>query len=108
MKIEKLNFLDKTDYYIHCQGCKEALHSCGNGLIIYNNIIYCIACEEVYKPNHIKMFCAERSSFPVLALVISTWVLAPSRTLESTANPSMSPGRLISRNRSLAPYISYR
>ena len=61
MKIEKLNFLDKTNYYIHCQGCKEALHSCGNGLIIYNNIIYCIACEEVYKPNHIKMFCPEHN-----------------------------------------------
>ena len=61
LKIEKLPFLERTNYFIHCQSCKEALHSCGNSLIIYNNLIYCILCEEVYKMNHIKLFCPEHN-----------------------------------------------
>jgi hypothetical protein len=61
LKIEKLPFLERTNYFIHCQSCKEALHSCGNSLIVYNNLIYCILCEEVYKINHIKLFCPEHN-----------------------------------------------
>ena len=61
IKLEKLPFLDKPNYFIHCQNCNEALHNCGNGLVIYNNNIYCIPCEQVYKHFQIKMFCAEHN-----------------------------------------------
>ena len=61
MKKENLPFLEKPNYYIHCQSCKEALHSCGNALIYFNNNVFCLACEEVYKSFQIKMYCWEHN-----------------------------------------------
>ena len=61
IQLEKLPFLDKPNYFIHCQNCNEALHNCGNGLVIFNNNIYCIPCEQVYKHFQIKMFCSEHN-----------------------------------------------
>ena len=61
MKKENLPFLEKPNYYIHCQSCKEALHSCGNALINFNNNVYCLACEQVYKSFQIKMYCWEHN-----------------------------------------------
>ena len=61
MKKENLPFLEKPNYYIHCQSCKEALHSCGNALIYFNNNVFCLACEVVYKSFQIKMYCWEHN-----------------------------------------------
>ena len=61
VKPEKLPFLEKRNYYIHCQSCKEAFHSCGNALVYFNNIVFCIVCEEVYKSCQIKMYCCEHN-----------------------------------------------
>ena len=61
IKNDKLPFLEKTNYYIHCEGCNEALHKCGNSLIYYQNNIYCLSCEEVYKPYHLFLYCSEHN-----------------------------------------------
>ena len=50
IKIEKLPYLQSPNYFIHCEGCNEALHYCGNCLIYYQNNIYCLSCEEIHKP----------------------------------------------------------
>ena len=59
MNHEQLNYLDKSNYYIHCQKVNEAIHTCGNSLIYYEKIIYCLFCDEVFKENQIHMLCTE-------------------------------------------------
>ena len=61
IKIEKLPYLQSPNYFIHCEGCNEALHYCGNCLIYYQNNIYCLSCEEVYKPYHLFLYCSEHN-----------------------------------------------
>jgi len=51
--------LNILDIYIHCYKCKEAIHKCGNQLIIYDNLFFCLNCNKVYNQNHIKLFCKE-------------------------------------------------
>ena len=57
-KNEKI-YLNILDIYVHCYKCKEAIHKCGNKLIIYENFIFCIKCQKVYNSNQIKLFCKE-------------------------------------------------
>ena len=54
-----LNYLDILDIYIHCFKCKEAIHKCGNKLIFYENLFFCIKCQKVYDANQIKLYCKE-------------------------------------------------
>ena len=61
IKIEKLPYLESPNYFIHCEGCNEALHYCGNCLIYYQNNIFCLSCEEVYKPHHLFLYCSEHN-----------------------------------------------
>ena len=58
IKIDKLPYLVSPNYFIHCEGCNEALHYCGNCLIYYQNNIFCLSCEEVYKPYHLLLYCS--------------------------------------------------
>ena len=51
--------LNTLDVYIHCYKCKDAIHKCGNKLIIYNNLFFCLYCKKVYSQHHIKLFCKE-------------------------------------------------
>ena len=51
--------LNILDIYIHCYKCKDAIHKCGNELIIYNDLYFCLKCQKVYNQNHIKLFCKE-------------------------------------------------
>ena len=51
--------LNILDIYIHCFKCKDAVHKCGNELIIYNDLYFCLKCQKVYSQNHIKLFCKE-------------------------------------------------
>ena len=52
-------YLNILDIYIHCNKCKEAIHKCGNKLIIFKNLFFCIKCKRVYNSNYIKLFCKE-------------------------------------------------
>ena len=52
-------YLNILDIYIHCNKCKEAIHKCGNKLIIFKNLFFCINCKRVYNSNYIKLFCKE-------------------------------------------------
>ena len=52
-----LNHLNILDIYIHCYQCKEALHKCGNKLIIFDEYYFCIKCQKVYNKFQIKLFC---------------------------------------------------
>ena len=56
---KNLIYLNVFDIYIHCSQCKEAIHKCGNQLIIFENYFFCIKCKKVYNCNHIKLFCKE-------------------------------------------------
>ena len=51
--------LNVLDIYIHCYKCKEAIHKCGNELIIYDDLYFCLKCQKVYNQNEIKLFCKE-------------------------------------------------
>ena len=53
------NYLDILDIYIHCFRCKEAVHKCGNKLIIFDDLYFCIKCKKVYNHNQIKLYCKE-------------------------------------------------
>ena len=61
IKPENLPYIENFNYYIHCVGCNEALHKCGNCLIYYENHIYCLSCEEVFKPEHLILYCNEHN-----------------------------------------------
>jgi len=52
-------YLNTLDVYIHCYKCKDAIHKCGNKLIIYDNLFFCINCKKVYNENQIKLYCKE-------------------------------------------------
>ena len=54
-----LSYLNIFDIYIHCFKCKEAIHKCGNKLIFYENLFFCIKCQKVYDSNQIKLYCKE-------------------------------------------------
>ena len=67
-KLHKINpknlpYLQKPNFYIHCEKCNEALHYCGNSLIYFQNNIYCLSCEEVYKPYHLYLYCKEHNIY---------------------------------------------
>ena len=51
--------LDTLDIYIHCFQCTDAIHKCGNKLINYNDLYFCLTCQKVYNHNQIKLFCKE-------------------------------------------------
>ena len=54
-----LSYLNILDIYIHCFKCKDAIHKCGNKLIFYENLFFCIKCQKVYDSNQIKLYCKE-------------------------------------------------
>ena len=54
-----LTYLNILDIYIHCYKCKEAIHKCGNKLIIYDKYFFCIKCQKVYNEFQIKLYCKE-------------------------------------------------
>ena len=54
---QNLITLNILDIYIHCYKCKDACHKCGNKLIIYEDLIFCLTCQKVYNQDHIKLFC---------------------------------------------------
>ena len=54
---ENLISLNILDIYIHCSKCKEARHKCGNKLIIFEDLFFCLTCQKVYNYEHIKLFC---------------------------------------------------
>ena len=39
-------YLNILDVYIHCYKCKDAIHKCGNKLIIYDNAFFCLNCKK--------------------------------------------------------------
>ena len=49
--------LNILDVFIHCNKCKDAIHKCGNKLIVYDDFIFCLNCNKVYNENQIKLFC---------------------------------------------------
>ncbi|MBQ2131066.1 MAG: hypothetical protein II431_06970, partial [Prevotella sp.] len=49
--------IETLDIYVHCFKCIEAIHKCGNKLIIFENLFFCLKCQKVYNQNHIKLFC---------------------------------------------------
>jgi len=56
---KNLIYLNIIDIYIHCNKCKEAIHKCGNKLIKFENLFFCIKCKRVYNSKHIKLLCKE-------------------------------------------------
>jgi len=54
---QNLTYLKTLEIYIHCNKCKDAIHKCGNKLINYNNLFFCLKCKKVYNQNQIKLFC---------------------------------------------------
>ena len=56
---QSISTLNKLDIYIHCHKCKDAIHKCGNKLIIYDDLFFCLKCQKVYNRNQIKLFCKE-------------------------------------------------
>ena len=57
MKMNELEFLDKSNCFIHCPNCTLALHTCGNKFILCNDYIFCLHCKKVYNENQTKMYC---------------------------------------------------
>ena len=55
----KNKYLNIYDVFIHCFKCKDAVHKCGNKLIIFDDLIFCLKCKKVYNENQIKLFCKE-------------------------------------------------
>ena len=55
----KNKYLNIYDVYIHCFKCKDAVHKCGNKLIVFNDLFFCLKCKKVYNKNQIKLFCKE-------------------------------------------------
>ena len=55
----KNKYLNIYDVYIHCFKCNDAVHKCGNKLIIFDDLIFCLKCKKVYNKNQIKLFCKE-------------------------------------------------
>ena len=55
----KNKYLSIYDIYIHCFKCKDAIHKCGNKLIIFEDLFFCLKCKKVYNKNQIKLFCKE-------------------------------------------------
>ena len=51
--------LNVLDIFVHCYKCTDAIHKCGNRLIIYNDLFFCLKCQKVYNRNHIKLYCKE-------------------------------------------------
>jgi len=62
-KMQKENndliYLDVTNCYIHCHKCFNIIHKCGKKLVLYEDFIYCIKCNNVYNKNQILLFCPE-------------------------------------------------
>ena len=56
---EQLEYLDKLNTIIHCQKCKDALHTCGYKFILFGNFVYCIYCMKVYNDQQVFMYCDE-------------------------------------------------
>ena len=56
-KENNLLYLDTLDIYVHCYKCKEAIHKCGNKLVNFENLFFCLKCQKVYNQNYIKLFC---------------------------------------------------
>ena len=56
---KELSYLNILDIYIHCYKCREAIHKCGNKIIFYENLFFCIKCQKVYDSNQIKLYCKE-------------------------------------------------
>ena len=58
-KNNDLIYLDFTKCFIHCHKCYDTLHKCGSKLILYDEYIFCIKCNNVYNKNQIMLFCPE-------------------------------------------------
>ena len=54
---DSLNYLDITKCFIHCHKCFNIIHKCGKKLVLYDEFVYCIKCNNVYNKNQILLFC---------------------------------------------------
>ena len=54
-----LIYLDITKCYIHCPKCVNIVHKCRKKLVLYDEYIYCITCNNVYNKNQIMLYCSE-------------------------------------------------
>ncbi len=61
INFENQNYMELNilDIFVHCYKCSDALHKCGNRLIICNDLFFCLKCQKVYNKDHIKLFCKE-------------------------------------------------
>ena len=55
--IDDIEYLDKTNCYLHCPKTGGAFHTCGNKFILSNDHIFCLQCKKVYNEEQAKMFC---------------------------------------------------
>jgi hypothetical protein len=52
-------YIKKFNYFIHCNKCNFALHTCKEKLLFYNDFIFCLKCKQVYKKNFMELYCNE-------------------------------------------------
>ena len=57
LNIDDIEYLDKSNCYLHCPKTSGALHTCGNKFILSNDLIFCLHCKKVYNEEQAKMFC---------------------------------------------------
>ena len=55
--VNDIEFLDKSNCYLHCPHTGGAFHTCGNKFILCNDFIFCLQCRKVYMEEQAKMFC---------------------------------------------------
>ena len=55
--LNEMEYLDKSNCYIHCPNTSDAFHTCGNKFILCNDLIFCLQCKKVYNEEQARMFC---------------------------------------------------
>ena len=55
--IDEIEYLDKSNCYLHCPKTSGAFHTCGNKFILSNDLIFCLKCKKVYNEEQAKMLC---------------------------------------------------